>query len=150
MTVNKATIALIKRNEGCVLHAYPDPATGGQPWTIGYGHTGMVYPGMTISEARAEELLRQDLTKFEDGVDDLLAEMADTSENEFGAMVSLAYNVGLGNFRKSSVLRYHNEGQKALASNAFLLWNKAAGRVMTGLTRRRGEERKLYLTEDTL
>lgn len=147
--VNTATIALIKRNEGCVLHAYADPATGGDPWTIGYGHTGPdVFPGLTISQARAEELLRQDLAKFEEGVVDLLDDDTETTDNQFGAMVSLAYNVGLGNFKKSSVLRFHNKDMKAAAANAFLLWNKAAGKVMAGLTRRRHEEGHLYLTPD--
>lgn len=147
--VNQATVDLIKRNEGCRLHAYPDPATGGDPWTIGYGHTGAdVSPGVAIDLAKAEELLRADLAKFEEGVDDLIDENAVTSDNEFGAMVSLAYNVGLGNFGKSSVLRYHNAGQPVAAANAFLLWNKAAGRVMAGLERRRHEEATLYMKPD--
>jgi lysozyme len=60
-------------------------------------------------------------------------------------MVSLAFNVGLGNFEKSSVLRYHNAGQYQQAADAFLLWDKAAGRVMAGLTRRRHQEREMYL-----
>lgn len=147
--VNQATIDLIKRNEGCVLHAYPDPATGGDPWTIGYGHTGAdVEPGVTITQEQAEALLRKDLGKFEDGVDDALAATAETSDNQFGAMVSLAYNVGLGNFNRSSVLRYHNASRYMDAADAFLAWNKAAGRVLSGLTRRRQEERRLYLTAD--
>ena len=147
--VNQATIDLIKRNEGCVLHAYPDPATGGAPWTIGYGHTGSdVHPGLVITQAKAEALLRADLAKFEDGVDDLIAESADTTDNQFGAMVSLAYNIGLGNFKSSHVLLYHNQGHTFWAANAFALWNKAAGRVLAGLTRRRAEERQLYLTPD--
>lgn len=147
--VNQATVDLIKRNEGCVLHAYPDPATHGEPYTIGYGHTGQdVYPGLVIDQAQAEELLRADLARFEDGIDDLLDDAASTSDNEFGAMVSLAFNIGLGNFAKSSVLRLHNAGDKEAAANAFLLWNKAAGRVFPALERRRREERTLYLTPD--
>ena len=145
--VNQATIDLIKRNEGCVLDAYPDPATGGDPWTIGVGHTGPdVAEGLSITQERAEELLRQDLGRFEDGVDDLLAESAATSDNQYGAMVSLAFNIGLGNFRTSSVLREHNAGNNQAAADAFRMWNKAAGKVMAGLTRRREEERTLYLT----
>ena len=145
--VNQATIDLIKSNEGCVLDAYPDPATGGDPWTIGYGHTGPdVFEGLSITQQRAEELLRQDLGRFEDGVNDALAESANTTENQFGAMVSLAFNIGLGNFAKSSVLREHNEGTYEAAADAFRMWNKAAGKEMKGLTRRRDEERSLYLT----
>lgn len=144
--VNQATIDLIKRNEGCVLRTYRDSV--GVP-TIGYGHTGPdVTLGLEISQERAEELLRQDLAHFEDGVDDILADNVDTSDNQFGAMVSLAYNVGLGNFRKSSVLRDHNAGNHAAAADAFLLWDKAGGEVLTGLVRRRHEERQLYLTPD--
>jgi len=142
--VNQATIDLIKRNEGCVLHAYQDSVG---VWTIGYGHTGQdVTAGMTIAQDRAEELLRADLGKFEDGVDDALAESADTTDNQFGAMVSLAFNIGLGNFGTSSVLRHHNTGDAAAAADAFLLWNKAGGEVLAGLDRRRHEERTLYLT----
>jgi lysozyme len=140
-----AALEIIKRNEGLRLDAYPDPATGGDPWTIGYGHTGDdVSPGLSIDQARADELLQQDLDKFVDGVNDRLT--LDATPNQFGAMVSLSYNIGLGNFGKSSVLRLHNAGEYTDAADAFLLWNKAAGRVFAGLTRRREEERELYLT----
>lgn len=140
---NAAGLEIIKRNEGLRLDAYPDPATGGDPWTIGYGHTGQVHEGMTISQAQADAYLAEDLDKFESGVNDLIEQATD---NQFSAMVSLAYNVGLGNFEKSSVLKYHNAGDYAAAADAFLLWNKAAGRVFAGLDRRRHEERALYLT----
>jgi len=93
-----------------------------------------------------EDLLRQDLKTFQDGVDDFLE--GDTSDNQFGAMVSLAFNIGLGNFRKSSVLRDHNASNPKAASDAFLMWDKAGGRVLAGLERRRQEERALYLTPD--
>lgn len=142
--VNQATIDLIKRNEGCVLHAYRDSVG---VLTIGYGHTGDVYPGQVITQAQAEALLRQDLQTFENGVDDVLADI-DTSDNQFGAMVSLAYNVGLGNFKHSTVLRLHNAGDYSGAADAFRMWNRAGGIVLQGLTRRREEERTLYLTPD--
>src|SRR3954469_23948859 len=130
--INEAGRKLIERNEGCVLHAYPDPASGGDPWTIGYGHTAGVYPGMKIDQAQAEELLDEDLEKFGDGV---LEAIDDTpaGDNQFAAMVSLAYNVGLGNFGHSSVARYHKAGRYAEAADAFRLWNKAAGRVLPAL-----------------
>ena len=138
-------VQMIERDEGCVLHAYPDPATGGDPWTIGYGHTGPdVHPGLVITQTDAQALLEKDLEKFEDGVDGLLADEP-TDDNQFSAMVSLAFNVGLGNFEKSSVLRFHNEGQYQQAADAFLLWDKAAGQVMPGLVRRRHQEREMYL-----
>ncbi len=144
--VNQATIELIKRNEGCVLHSYQDSVG---VWTIGYGHTGPeVQPGQTITQAEAEQLLRGDLEKFQDGVDDALTDDADTSDNRFGAMVSLAFNIGLGAFAKSTVLREHNAGHHQAAADAFLMWNKAGGQVLKGLDRRRHEERALYLQPD--
>lgn len=142
--VNQATLDLIKRNEGCKLDAYQDSVG---VWTIGYGHTGPdVAEGLVITQERAEELLRQDLGKFQDGVDDAIAETADTSDNQYGAMVSLAFNIGLGHFGTSSVLRDHNAGNHQAAADAFLMWNKAGGQVLRGLDRRRHEERTLYLT----
>ncbi len=144
--INAAGLAIIKRNEGCVLHAYPDPATGGDPWTIGYGHTGPeVRPGLEINQAGAEQLLRQDLAKFEAGVLAYLGG-APATDNQFAAMVSLAYNIGLGHFLTSTVLRLHKAGDYQGAADAFAMWNKAGGRVLKGLTRRRAEEAKLYLT----
>jgi lysozyme len=142
--VNQATIDLIKRNEGCRLNAYQDSVS---VWTIGYGHTGPdVSEGQHITQDQAEALLRQDLEKFQDGVDDAIA--GDTADNQYGAMVSLAFNIGLGNFRGSSALRTHNGGDHHAAADAFLLWNKAGGQVLAGLDRRRHEERALYLTPD--
>lgn len=144
--VNAATIDLIKRNEGCRLEAYQDSVG---VWTIGYGHTGTdVYRGLVISQIYAEGLLRWDLDRFQNGVDDLLAGHADTSDNEFGAMVSLAYNIGLTHFAASTVRREHNLGNKQAAADAFLMWNEAGGQVLAGLDRRRHEERALYLTGD--
>lgn len=143
--INEAGLALIKRNEGCRLKTYLDSVS--IP-TIGYGHTGPeVHLGLVITQAQADELLRQDLNKFEEGVADLL-EDAPTGDNQYAAMICLAYNIGLGNFDKSSVLRLHKQGRFAMAADAFLMWNKAGGKVLTGLTRRRGEERALYLTPD--
>jgi lysozyme len=144
--VNDATIALIKGDEGCRLRAYRDSVG---VLTIGYGHTGPdVAEGLEITQERAEELLRADLALFEQGVDDAIDEQASTTDNQYGAMVSLAYNIGLGNFRKSTVVRDHNAGDNAAAANAFLMWDKAGGLVLTGLVRRRHEERALYLTPD--
>ena len=136
---------LIERDEGDVLTAYPDPGTGGDPWTIGYGHTGPdVTPGLTITEAQAQILLAGDLHKFEEGVKELVG-TAPTNDNQFSAMVSLSYNIGLGNYGRSSVLRFHNQGNYQQAADAFLLWDKAAGNVLPGLVRRRRQEREAYL-----
>lgn len=142
MNINNAGIALIKKFEGLRLKAYTCPAG---KVTIGFGHTGPdVYLGQEINEREAEQLLKGDLLEFEHGVNDYL-DGVPASFNEFSAMVSLAYNIGLGNFRKSSVLRFHKEGKKTLAANAFLLWVKAGGKPLTGLIKRRNAERSLYV-----
>ena len=140
MVVNERGVDIIKEFEGLRLTSYLCAA---KVWTIGYGHTGPdVYQGMTITKQTAEDLLRGDLLYFEHGVDSLIET---ATENEFSAMVSLAFNIGLGNFKKSSVLKYHNIGKRAQAANSFLLWIKGGGRQLPGLVRRRSAERSLYL-----
>ena len=144
MNISNAGIALIKKYEGLRLTSYLCAA---KVPSIGYGHTGPdVQLGMAINEREAEQYLKGDLIRFEHGVEQLIDERQ-TNQNEFSAMVSLAYNIGLGNFRKSSVLKFHNEGDKKAAANAFLLWNKAGGKVLNGLTSRRNAERRLYVSE---
>ena len=140
--INMAGLELIKSFEGCRLTAYKCPAG---VWTIGYGHTGPdVKSGKTITFTEAEQLLKGDLDKFEDGVEKGIGTAAVT-ENQFAAMVSLAFNIGLGGFLKSTVLRMHKAGKYELAANAFLLWINGGGRQLPGLVRRRKAERTLYL-----
>ena len=141
--INAAGLALVKRFEGCKLTPYKCPAG---VWTVGYGSTGPhVKRGVAITEAEAEQLLLTDLSRFEKGVASAAAEATD---NQFAAMVSLAFNIGLGNFMRSSVLSKHNDNDKLGAALAFRLWNKARiGGVLTalpGLTRRRDAEAALY------
>ena len=142
MKISDAGIALIKSFEGLRLEAYPDPATGGDPWTIGYGHTGEVRPDMVITEAEAEQLLRQDIVQFEMCVNRLL--QVSVTQGQFDALVSFAFNLGCGNLRKSTLLRKLNAGDADGAAAEFAVWNRAAGRVMAGLTRRREAERDLF------
>lgn len=143
--VNAAARALIERNEGCVLHAYRDMVN---VLTIGFGHTANVSPGQTITQAEADALLNTDLeTEFAPGVETALAGLPCT-DNQFGALVSLGYNIGIGALRGSTVIRLHRAGDYETAANAFLMWDKAGGRVVPALLRRRGEERALYLTPD--
>ena len=145
LQLTNSVLQMIERDEGDRLTSYPDPATGGDPWTIGYGHTGPdVTPGLTITEEQAQVLLAGDLHRFEEGVHEAIGSAA-TTDGQFSAMVSLSYNIGLGNFTKSSVLRFHTQGQYQSAADAFLLWDKAAGKVMAGLVRRRRQEREAYL-----
>jgi lysozyme len=115
----------------------------GNPWTIGYGETLGITFDMRWTQDEAHRRLLARVQEFEDGV--LAACTREPNPNECSAMVSLAYNIGLGGFRKSSVLKAHNRGDHLAASRAFNLWNKAGGQVMEGLTRRRMDEAALYL-----
>ena len=136
-------LELIKKWEGCRLTAYPDPGTGGDPWTIGWGSTGpCIGPGVSWTQELADDRLASDVGRFMAGVRALLK--VAPKPNELGAMTSLAYNIGLGNFRSSTLLRLFNAGDKAGAAEQFGRWNKAAGKVMKGLTNRRADERKVF------
>ncbi len=132
-------LALVKQFEGLRLSAYRCPAN--VP-TIGYGSTGPhVKMGMTITEGEAETLLREDLSRFERGV----VEMAGTmTPGQFSALVAFAFNVGLGGLKGSTLLRLHNAGDHAGAAEQFARWDKAAGRRLAGLTKRRAAEAALY------
>lgn len=137
--------ALLHYFESCRLTAYPDPATGGAPWTIGWGDTGpgVVY-GLTITQEQADARFATRLAdEFEPGVRAVLT--APPEQHQFDAMVCLAYNIGLGNFRKSSVVRCFNAGDVLGAASAFLKWNRANGAPMLGLARRRLAEKLLFL-----
>jgi lysozyme len=150
MSVNKATLDLIKRFEGCKLVAYQDIVG---IWTIGYGTTAGadvgVKPayGMTITQDRAEDLLRMGVDKFASTVDAMIT--TKVNQNERGACVCLAYNIGPNAFAKSTVLRELNAGNKDKAAAAFRMWNKAGGEVIKGLVNRREAEIKLFLTPVT-
>jgi lysozyme len=147
MTVNQSTIDLVKHFEGFRATAYSDPVG---IWTIGYGTTAAagvgINPraGMTITEADAEQYLHAALDKFAAIIQPSIT--APINENQFGAFVSLAYNIGPGAFKKSSALRLFNEGQTKKAADAILLWDKAGGKRMRGLRLRREAERALFLT----
>lgn len=145
---SEAGRAAIARHEGLRLKAYPDPATGGEPWTIGVGHTSSagppkVFKGMRITAREADEILSRDLATFEAAVNS--AVKVDVSQNEFDALTSLAFNIGAGALKKSTLVKKLNAGDRKGAANAFLSWNKAAGKVMKGLTKRRQDERALFL-----
>ena len=132
-------VDLIKSFEGLELAAYKD-AVG--ILTIGYGSTGAhVTPGLTITPAQAEKLLRDDLTRFEACVEKAVPGLSD---NRFAACVSLAFNIGCSAFEGSSVCRLARAGDHGAAQRSFALWNKAGGRVLAGLTRRRAAEAELY------
>lgn len=137
-------ISLIKQFEGCRLNAYPDPATGGAPWTIGYGHTGNdVRPGMVWTQVQADSALISDLAQCERAISRLVK--VTLTQNQFDAIVSFVFNVGSGNLQSSTLLRKLNSGDYRGAAEEFPRWNKAAGKVMAGLTKRRAAERELFL-----
>lgn len=142
--INAAGLDIVKRNEGLELESYRD--TGGV-WTIGRGHTPAT-PGQKITLAQADALLAADIGWAEDAVNGATHDVA-TTGNQFSAMVSLTFNIGEAGFRRSSVLRLHREGDTQGAADAFRLWNQDNGVALAGLTRRRGEERALYLTAGT-
>lgn len=147
MTVNEATIDLIKEFEGFRADAYKD-AVG--VWTIGYGTTARAGVGITprqgmrVTEEEAEWYLQKAVDKFADQIRPHIT--APINDNEFGAFVSLAYNIGPGAFKKSSALRHFNAGDKERAAKSILLWNKAGGKVLKGLVRRREAEKALFQT----
>lgn len=147
MRMSNKGLTLLKEFEGCILKSYKCPAG---IWTIGYGSTGPhVKPGMTITKREAEALLIEDLSRFERAVLKAVAPIKPEQE-EFDAMVSLAFNIGIAGFSKSSVVRNYKKGDRAAAANAFGMWNKARvnGKltVLKGLTRRRAAEKDLFLS----
>lgn len=141
MRMSEAGLDLIRNSEGLRLTAYPDPASGGDPWTIGYGHTGGIRLGDSITEDQANDYLRQDVSKFESGVASLAPV---TTQGQFDALVDFAYNLGLGNLKTSTLLLKHNSRNYTGAALEFSRWNKAGGKVMAGLTKRRAAEAELY------
>jgi lysozyme len=147
MKITAEGLSLIKQFEGFRSVAYRD-AVG--IWTIGYGHTAMagapeVMPSMTITQSEGEQILARDIEQFARGVRQVLA--VTLSDRQFSALVSFAFNVGLGNFRKSSVLSAANRSDFAAVVRRLQLWNKAGGRVLPGLVRRRAAEAALFASE---
>jgi len=139
--------AITEPSEGKRLTAYRD-CVG--IWTIGYGHTkraGLPDPVVVrrITDKQASQILADDLGVFEDGVERALANVKDIKQHEFDAFVDLAFNIGLGAFKSSSVLRLYRAGRKFDAAQGLLAWNKAGGKVMPGLVKRRESERQWFI-----
>lgn len=151
--VSKAGVDLIHSFEACKLEAYPDPGSrDGKPWTIGWGSTGPdIARGLKWTQAQADARFLVDLAKFEDGVTRLIGS-APTTQDQFDALVSLAYNIGLDEdadtiaegLGDSSLLRKHKAGDYEGAAKAFSSWRFNDGREMRGLLRRRKAEAKVY------
>lgn len=144
MNISPSGLALIKEFEGCRLDAYPDPGSGGDPWTIGYGATGPgIAKGVKWTKDQADARLAEDAERFAQGVT-LRLNGAPATQDQFDAMVAFSFNVGLANFGSSTLLRLHKQGKYDEAAKEFLRWNRASGRILPGLTRRREAEAKLY------
>ena len=140
--INPAGEDLIKSFEGLSLTAYPDPASGAAPWTIGWGHTGPgIGPGVTITADQAEGYFHADLLRFCQAVQ-VMAPVA--TDNQFAALVSFAYNCGVANLKGSTLLRMHNHGDYAGAAVQFGLWVHGDGKVLPSLVSRRAAEARLY------
>ena len=139
MKISQAGIDLIKSFEGCSLTAYKCPAG---VWTIGYGHTSGVRAGQKITQKQAEEFLKSDLTLYEKGVEK--AVRVKLNQNQFDALVSFSYNCGVGALRNSTLLKKLNAGDYKGSSAEFPRWNKANGRILAGLKRRRAAEKALF------
>lgn len=152
-----AGVVEIARSESCRLVAYQDIVG---VWTIGWGRTRNVRQGMTQTQAEADQDLLEELSALSEAVRD--ACVIEPTPNQHAAMVSLAYNIGMGwrstrkpkgakdGFRQSSVLRAHNRADFESAARAFALWNKAGGQVVNGLVARRAREAALYMTPDSI
>lgn len=146
MQTSDKGITLIKQLEGCKLTAYQDSVG---VWTIGYGWTQPVdgkpiRAGMTIKQETAERLLKTGLVSYESDVSRLVK--VGLTQGQFDALVSFTYNLGARSLSTSTLLRKLNAGDYAGAADEFLRWNKAGGKVMNGLTRRREAERALFLS----
>jgi lysozyme len=145
--INAAGLSILRQYEGCKLKAYPDPGTGGEPWTIGWGSTGPdIKRGLVWTQQKCDERLLLDLQRFEAGVEAIAPD--GLSSNEFSALVVLGYNIGLGALRNSTLMRKLKAGDRAGAAEEFLRWNKSGARTLLGLTRRRIAERELFLRRD--
>jgi len=156
--VSPATIQLVKHHEGVRTKPYRCPAL---LWTVGVGHVidpshaavkyedrkNLPIPtgwDRVLTMGEVDAILAQDLARFERGVA-RYCPAAVNSQGQFDALVSFAFNVGLGNLQRSSIRMRYNRGDIEGAADAFLMWTKAAGRVLPGLVKRRNDERALFL-----
>lgn len=148
MEINNNGISLIKSFEGCILNAYLDSVN--VP-TIGYGATfyengNKVKIGDKINSKQADELLKYHLNLFKEKVKSLIK--TNLNDNQFSALVSFAFNLGIGNLQKSTLLIKVNKNPNDISiKEEFLKWNKAGGKILNGLTKRRNAEANLYFTK---
>lgn len=143
MMISEAGKAFIKSFESCRLKAYPDPGTGGMPFTCGWGSTFGVCHDSAWTQAYADQRFENEVSRFAARVEDLVH--VPLTQNQFDALVSFAFNCGLRNLAGSTLLQNLNALHYSGAADQLLRWDRAAGKVMPGLTRRRVAERELFL-----
>ena len=139
MKISNTGIDLIKHFEGCETAAYKCPAG---VWTIGYGHIKGVQEGDVITETQAHEMLVEELSEYENYIHDLVE--CPLNQNQFDALVSWVFNLGSGNLASSTLLRVLNSGEYKGVPEQIMRWNKAGGKVLAGLTKRRQAEAELF------
>lgn len=141
MNLSNNGVAIIKKFEGCRYIAYQD---GGGVWTIGYGFTKGVKFGMSITPEECERRLYDEVRSYEAAV--LKACTVPPNQNQFDALVSLSWNIGIAGMSQSTAVRLHNKKDFVGASKAFNMWNQDNGKVVQGLVNRRAAEAALYLS----
>lgn len=134
-------VEFIKKWEGCRLSSYLDT---GDVWTVGYGHTGGVYPGMSISEEDAEVLLMEDIFPAESALNKYV--LVDLNRNQVDALISFVFNIGIQAFKKSTLLKFLNKGDYQRAAEELLRWCFDNGTKIQGLENRREAERERFLS----
>jgi len=143
MKISQEGLSLIKKFEGLRLKAY---YCSGGVLTIGYGHTGGVKETDTITVEEAEKLLRADVFKFEEYVEDNV--MVELDQSQFDALVAWTFNLGPGNLRESTMLKKLNNGEYESVPFEMRRWNKAGGKTLDGLIRRRQAESLLFESKE--
>ena len=143
MKISQEGLSLIKKFEGCRMEAYYG---SGGVLTIGYGHTGGVKESDTITQEEAEKLLRADVFKFEEYVEDNV--MVELDQSQFDALVAWTFNLGPGNLRESTMLKKLNDADYASVPSEMKRWNKAGGKTLDGLIRRRNAEALLFQSKE--
>ena len=143
MIISIPGVELLTHFEGLKLEAYQDSVG---VWTIGYGHTKGVVPGMKVTEVQANNLLRTELIEYQNYINEMVN--VGLSQCQFDALVCWVYNLGPTNLRSSTLLKLLNQGDKFLVPEQIRRWNKAGGKVLKGLVRRREAEALMFAGRD--
>tara|TARA_R100000995_G_scaffold38402_1_gene17753 strand:- start:301 stop:744 length:444 start_codon:yes stop_codon:yes gene_type:complete len=143
MNISQEGISLIKKFEGCELEAYQCAAG---VWTIGYGSTKNVKEGDTLTQKEADNLLLHEMQEYEDYIKELVK--VPLKQNQFDALVSWVFNLGPANLKASTMLKFLNAGDYHLIPSQIKRWNKASGKVLEGLIRRREAEALMFEDKD--